>query len=217
MVKPHSRLWLEFTGIYLLLPLAATGLRLMRGSFPVLPLLWLASLPAALWLVADGFDRHDFFAWRGLRAVWRGVLLRAALATLAMTVLVLLIEPAWLLSLPRENPRLWLLIMCFYPLLSVYPQGIVYRALFYRRYAPLLPHPWSARLAGALAFSFCHLFFLNPWALLLTLAGGWFFNRTYERTRSLPVANFEHALYGGLLFTIGLGRFLYHGTQALLD
>jgi len=217
MPAPRSRLWLEFAGIYLLLPLAATLLRLRLGSFPVLPLLWLASLPAALWLAADGFDRRDFFAWRGVRKVWRGVLLRAAVAALFLTLLVLRLKPEWLLGLPRENPRLWLLIICFYPLVSVYPQGIVYRALYYRRYAPLLPHAWSARLAGALAFSFCHLFFLNPWALLLTLAGGWFFNRTYERTRSLPVANFEHALYGGLLFTIGLGRFLYHGTMALLD
>ncbi|MDD5707382.1 MAG: CPBP family intramembrane metalloprotease [Kiritimatiellae bacterium] len=213
----HHRLWIEFLGIYVLLPLSATALRMLNGAYPVLPILWLASLPAALWLVAHGFDRHDFFAWRGLRLVWRGVLLRAVLAAAVMTGLVLLIEPDWLFQLPRTSPQLWLLIMCFYPLVSVYPQGILYRALYYRRYAVLFPHAWSVRLAGAMAFSFCHLFFLNLWALLLTLAGGWFFGRTYERTRSLPVANFEHALYGCLLFTIGLGRFLYHGTMALIE
>src|SRR5690554_5566867 len=134
-----------------------------------------------------------------------------------MLLLVLAIEPDWLWHLPRANPRLWLLIMFFYPLLSVYPQGILYRALYYRRYARLFGQGWTARLVGAAAFSFCHVFFLNPLALVLTLVGGWFFCRTYERTRSLPVSNLEHALLGALLFTIGLGRFLYHGTQALFN
>lgn len=183
----------------------------------MLPLLWLAAFPAALRLAADGCDRRFFLGLHGVREAWRGILARAAAAAVLMTVLVPAIAPGELFRLPRERPLFWLLIVCCYPLLSVFPQGILYRALYYRRYAALFPRPWLARLAGAMAFSFCHLFFLNGWALLLTLAGGWMFNRTYERTRSPAAANIEHAIHGCLLFTIGLGRFFYHGTQALLD
>ncbi|MHB1155946.1 MAG: hypothetical protein ACYC26_03800 [Phycisphaerales bacterium] len=37
----------------------------------------------------------------------------------------------------------------------------------------------------------------------------WMFTRTYQRTGSLLLAGIEHALYGDLLFTIGLGHYLY--------
>lgn len=215
VLRSRGRLAVEFVAIYVVLPLVLTLAQLRVGGFPVLPVLWLASAPTALWLLGHGFRWRDFFGWHGLKRVWRGMFLRIVLAGIVMLLLVLAIDPDGLWDLPRANQRLWLLIMIFYPLLSVYPQGILYRALFYHRYARLFGQGWTVRLAGAAAFSFCHVFFLNPLALVLTLVGGWFFCRTYERTRSLQVSNLEHALLGALLFTIGLGRFFYHGTQVL--
>jgi hypothetical protein len=47
---------------------------------------------------------------------------------------------------------------------------------------------------------------------LLTLIGGWFFAETYARTRSMRLVWLEHALYGCLVFTIGLGDYFYHGN-----
>jgi membrane protease YdiL (CAAX protease family) len=46
----------------------------------------------------------------------------------------------------------------------------------------------------------------------MTLVGGLLFAHTYWKTRSLLVSAIEHALYGCLLYTIGLGRFFYHGA-----
>jgi len=45
----------------------------------------------------------------------------------------------------------------------------------------------------------------------LTLPSGWLFADTYRRSESLLAASIEHALYGGFLFTVGLGRHFYNG------
>jgi membrane protease YdiL (CAAX protease family) len=54
-----------------------------------------------------------------------------------------------------------------------------------------------------------HIVFRNPLAMALTFAGGILFAWRYEKTGSLFVSSFEHALYGCFLFTIGLGRYFY--------
>ncbi len=210
------RLWLEFVGLFVVLPLVLGALRWSRRTVPILPVLWLASVPAAVYLARHGWSRRDFFGWQGFGTVWRGVALRVAVAAGLLLALVLALDRTRLFELPRLRPVIWLLVLCVYPLASVYPQGVLYRGLYYARYAALWSRPWQARLAGAVAFSLAHLCFGNGWALGLTLVGGWFFCRTYERTRSLQVANLEHAVCGCLLFTVGLGRYLYHGTLALL-
>ena len=53
--------------------------------------------------------------------------------------------------------------------------------------------------------------------VVLTAIGGWFFATTYARTRSLWLASFEHALYGQLVFTVGLGQYFYGGTVQMID
>lgn len=57
-----------------------------------------------------------------------------------------------------------------------------------------------------------HIIFRNPVAPLLTLPGGYLFATTYTRTRSLLITGIEHALYGDLVFTIGLGIYFYKGV-----
>ena len=107
--------------------------------------------------------------------------------------------------------------MLAYPVLSVYPQAIIFRALYEYRYASLFRGRWVAWVVGAAVFSFAHLPFGNAWALGFTFLGGLLFLRTYRRTQSVPVSCLEHALYGDLLFTVGWGIYLFHGgTQALL-
>jgi hypothetical protein len=215
--QPRPRfLAVEFVLLYVALPTVLAVMRQRDGGFFILPVLWVAFLPASLWLAWDGLSRRDFFGWRGLRAAWRGVALRSGIVALALLALVAARFPQHLFELPRVRPGLWVAVMLAYPILSVYPQGVIYRALYYRRYARLWPGgALGARLAGAVAFSLAHLFFLNPWALGLTLVGGWFFGRTYERTGSLAISNLEHALAGCAVFTVGMGRFFFHGTQAM--
>jgi hypothetical protein len=66
---------------------------------------------------------------------------------------------------------------------------------------------------SAAAFGFAHLMFGTVASVALTLVGGWLFARTYQRTRSLLAASVEHALYGVLAFTIGLGDLFYSGAR----
>jgi uncharacterized protein len=104
--------------------------------------------------------------------------------------------------------------MVAYPVLSVYPQGILYRAFFFQRYAALFPGKWAMIVASAAAFAFLHIIFRNWLAVALTFAGGLLFAARYAETDSLFTSSFEHALYGCWLFTIGLGQYFYHGTIA---
>lgn len=187
-----------------------------RGR-PVLPLLWVAALVGLGLLWADpGFDRRRLVSWQGTRRYLPGILLRAGGLFLLGTVILSLSARSQLFDLPRTRPRLWLLLLVVYPLLSVVPQALLYRALFFQRFAALFPSRPVACVVSAAAFSLAHLVFGNIWALLLTFPGGLLLAWTYDRTRSLPLTCLEHALYGNICFTVGLGRYLYHGTQALL-
>jgi membrane protease YdiL (CAAX protease family) len=103
-----------------------------------------------------------------------------------------------------------------YPVVSVYPQGVLYRAFFLHRYAGLLPATPAGELAllvaSGAAFGFLHIIFRNPLAVVLTFFGGILFAWRYKETESLSVSSFEHALYGCWLFTVGLGQYFYHGV-----
>jgi membrane protease YdiL (CAAX protease family) len=117
-------------------------------------------------------------------------------------------------SFVRQHPALWAVVMVAYPVLSVYPQGLLYRAFFFERYATLFPGKWTMILASAVAFAFLHVIFRNWLAVALTFAGGLLFAVRYAETGSLATSSFEHALYGCWLFTVGLGQYFYHGTIA---
>ena len=210
----------ELVALYILLPTLLTLARLRFHSFPVIPVLWIAMAPIAVWLV-----RRRGFAPRAVLGVGDAVVaerrvaavfLRAVPAAAALVALLHRIHPDWLFSFVSSHPKFWIVVMFAYPVLSVVPQGVIYRAFFRERYAALFPNAAARTLVAAACFSFCHVFFLNVWALLLTFVGGILFWRTYEKTGSLLLANLEHALYGDLVFTIGYGGFLYHGTLALV-
>jgi hypothetical protein len=66
-------------------------------------------------------------------------------------------------------------------------------------------------VASAVVFAFGHVMFPRPWvAMGLTLLGGLLFGYHYAQSGSLLLVSIEHALFGQVLFTVGLGRFFYH-------
>ena len=212
------RLWVEFVSLYVALPMALLAARRLGGPFPVLPVLWVAACPAVRYLVTrQGWGVRELLGFSPDRRqlLWLGV--RLAVAGAALAGGVLLVAPEQAFALPRRDPRLWGLVMVFYPLVSVYPQGLLYRGLFFARYARLFGTERQALLAGSVVFSLAHLVFANVWAMALTLIGGLLINRTYRNTGSLMASNLEHAVYGQLVFTCGWGPFLYHGTVRLLE
>ena len=101
------------------------------------------------------------------------------------------------------------MIMLFYPLWSAFPQEVIYRTWFFKRYRSLFRRKWIFFLTNALLFSFSHIIFRNWIALALTFVGGFVFALTYYRSRSLMAVFIEHTLYGDFIFTVGIGQFFY--------
>jgi membrane protease YdiL (CAAX protease family) len=197
----------ELLILFALLPLfiAATG-----WTQACFPLLWFTGFVGS-WLLA----RDPFFDWRpvwdssAFRRHIRGMILRFVISAFVITVGVVALAPSRLFSFVREHPGWWALFMLLYPILSVFPQGFVYRTFFFHRYKALFPSGWSMILASASAFSLAHIVFGNYIAVVFTFVGGLFFAQTYRDTRSLLISVIEHSLYGCFIFTIGLGKFFF--------
>jgi len=129
-----------------------------------------------------------------------------------LTWLVYWFAPERLFSLLRTHPYSWALVMVSYPVLSVYPQGVIYRAFLFERYKPLFASNWPVILMSTLAFAYVHIVFRNSLAVGLTLVGGFLFALRYRQSGSLLVSCMEHALYGCFLFTVGLGKFFMYAA-----
>jgi len=141
------------------------------------------------------------------------LLLRDLIFLLFLGLAVRIFAPELLFSFVKRSPGFWALVMLLYPLLSVYPQEILYRGFFFHRYQPLFGSGWAMLVASALAFGFVHIIFENWLAVGLCVIGGLLFSFTYRDSGSLLLACLDHALFGNFIFTIGLGRFFYHGSR----
>lgn len=186
------------------------------------PTLWALAAVCFVILIFDrDFRKADLLNPRGVIAggTWKRILIRFAILAPGITAAFALVdhffytEELALFALPRERPKLWAAIMVLYPVFSVYPQELIWRSFFYRRYDEVFPADKGGLLiVSSLAFAWAHLMFPSPWvAMTMTFVGGLLFASTYQRSRSLLAAALEHALYGCLIFTIGMGRFFYSG------
>jgi len=124
-----------------------------------------------------------------------------------MVVLIWQIDKTKLFYLPHSNPWFLLLISIFYPVFSVVPQGLAYRALFFHRYGSLFPGNILKIIASAAFFSFGHILYKNALVLILAFIAGLIFAYRYQKTNSLLISILEHSLYGVWLFTCGLGYY----------
>lgn len=201
----------------MLLIFVAGPILLVKVGKPALlfPAIWtLAGLSLALLLLDKTFDRRRLWNARLVKLELPRIALRFAVCAPLLTVALLLLDPDRLLQLPRRNPTLWAIIMIAYPVLSVYPQELAFRALFMHRYAPLFQQEWVLLAAGAALFGFAHIVMPSWWwSVGFSVIGGAFFGLTYRRSGSLLAACLEHALYGCFLFTIGWGWYFYSGSR----
>jgi CAAX protease family protein len=201
----------EFVLLFFLLPL---GFRFKTFPFPVIPAMWLLTAYCLACLLGDvSFDRKLLWNRRALSKFWIQIVLLFVILALLLAGAIYLVRPERLFNFVKRAPLVWLLVMILYPVLSVYPQGIVFRSFLFHRYRNLFKRPWVMIAASALAFSFAHIIFCNLIAVIFTLAGGVIFAWRYHRSESLFVSAFEHALYGCWMFTVGLGEFFYRGMR----
>ena len=213
LVTRLARQRAEWGLLFLVIPVA---LRIWWQPSVLLALLVLITAGGSWWLIRQRLTHYQPL-WRGPngrneRRQLKRLLRRFALNAGLLIALVWIFTPAKLFELPRTQPRLWLYVLVFYPLLSVYPQEVIYRALFFRRYRSLFRSGYATVLASAGTFSLLHVIFQNWLAVVLTLVGGWLFAETYARTYSLRLVWLEHSLYGALVFTVGLGDYFSHGN-----
>lgn len=124
------------------------------------------------------------------------------------TVYVYFIDAKLLFFVPINKPGLFVLILGVYTILSVWPQEVIYRTFFFKRYQELVENKMLFILMNAVLFSLAHVFFKNILVIVLTFVGGLLFAFTFAKTKSTTLVSIEHALYGNWLFTVGMGQML---------
>lgn len=184
----------------------------LSGTSPIPVLVALAVVVVVyLWRSPD-FDKASLWRPGRLPGQLSSIALLWGLTAVGSTIVVLVFRPELFLGFPRSEPVDWAFVMVFYPLLSVYPQELLFRSFLFQRYAPLFGDGTGMVAASAAAFGFVHIAFGNWISVLLSTAGGWIFASRYRRSRSLFTVSVEHGLYGMLMFTVGLGIYFYHGA-----
>ena len=186
----------------------------------ILPKPWvlyliLAGIPITIWLVLHRKNTWSDF-WSGPReggyqTEFVRILSRFGINAIGIVVLTFVWFPEKLLLFPQEFPFRWLAVMVLYPLFMVYPQELFFRMFFVERYGDLLVSKKWVIVVSAILFGWAHILFGNWTAVLLSGVGGVLLMDTFLRTRSMKLVCIEHALYGNLIFTIGLGEFFYSG------
>jgi len=201
----------EFLVLYLGLPTLLLIYRLQIKSL-LIPILLVSGLLILFILRRDKtFPAGQFGFCKNCRKEVIYIVLRFLGGALPISAWIFLTRPESFLNLPRQMFFLWLVIMFFYPLVSVYPQELIYRAFFSHRYRSLFRNDLLLIWFSALSFGYVHLIFGNQIAFIMSTIGGFMFARTYHRTNSLLLTAFEHGLWGNFIFTIGLGSYFYSG------
>jgi uncharacterized protein len=201
----------EFAVIFVVVPLL-----IYKRVLPNLPIPFLLVVALGAFLQLRRNKPFDPSTLWNAEAAWRhlpSILVRDLALIAVLGILVWQLRTDLLFSLPKRSPVLWAAIMILYPILSVYPQEILFRAYFFQRYTPIFGGGWGIVVASALAFGFVHIIFGSWISIVLSTIGGLLFALTYMKSGSLLLTCIEHALFGDFIFTIGLGQFFYHGAR----
>lgn len=142
------------------------------------------------------------------KAFWRRIFLPLNITVAVTTSYIWINDKPQLFHVLLNNSTLWLFILFFYSFFSVYPQEIIYRTFFFKRYQDLFRNEYLFILVNAALFSLAHIFFMNTLVIILTFIGGIIFALTYKKTKSTLLVSVEHSLYGCWLFTVGMGNML---------
>jgi len=181
--------------------------------YEILTLLLFFMVIMIILIFDKSFDKKDLFTFRNLRVYLPTIIDRFVLSAVVLTFITLIAVPDKFLGFAGSRPQFWIIVMIAYPMISVFPQELIYRVFMFHRYKALLNRPVLRILVSAIMFGWVHIVFNNIYAVVLSFIGGLIFGYTYEKSRSIGVVAFEHALYGDFIFTIGLGTFFFKGIS----
>ncbi|WP_435416418.1 CPBP family intramembrane glutamic endopeptidase [Polaribacter aestuariivivens] len=139
---------------------------------------------------------------------WKTTFLKFLVIAIVTTLFVWFTDNDSFFNVVLHKPIKWLLILFFYAAFSVYPQELLYRTFYFKRYKNLFKNERLFIFINAILFSLAHLFFKNSIVIAITFIGGLLFAITYNKTKSTFLVSIEHALYGCWLFTVGMGSML---------
>lgn len=128
--------------------------------------------------------------------------------TILTTIYMWFIDKENLFVVISNKPLKWLVFICVYSVLSVYPQELIYRTFFFQRYQNFFTSEVVFVIFNASLFSLAHIFFRNGLVMVMTFVGGLLFALTFKKTKSTLLVSIEHAVYGCWLFTVGMGEML---------
>ncbi len=199
----------EFLCLYVLAPLIMAVALPPGVLFPAL--FAVSALGMILLHFTAGFRWRDLVG--GMAEIRLPVILvTAALTSAASLLIIAQSRPDALFSLPRFRPGLMVMITLLYPVLSVLPQELVYRPLYFRRYGHFLPSGSRGLMLNAALFSLAHLMYWSALVAAMTFLGGLIFAWAYETRRSFPLAMVLHSVAGIVLFAVGMGAYFYSGN-----
>jgi membrane protease YdiL (CAAX protease family) len=202
-------LYFEFLLLYFVIP---SFIFFYYKSSPIIPILIIAGIIILTILLRDKtFSNKKLLNFKPFKRELPQILLIFFIISVPLIIFAYFTLGEFFLVLPRTMTPFWLLIMIAYPIFSVYPQSIMYRAFFSHRYKSIFKSKYCRIFIGALVFSYGHIIFNNWIAILFTYIGGLLFMYRYEKTDSLFASWFEHALYGDLIFSLGIGVNFYTG------
>tara|TARA_R110000868_G_scaffold404922_3_gene683750 strand:- start:7296 stop:7922 length:627 start_codon:yes stop_codon:yes gene_type:complete len=139
---------------------------------------------------------------------WKQTILKLLIISVLTIIFVWFTNKEALFNVLINKPKLWIFILFIYSIFSVYPQELVYRTFFFKRYQSLFKNTNLFMFLNAIVFSLGHIFFKNSLVIILTFLGGILFAITFNKTKSTLLVSIEHVIYGCWLFTVGMGAML---------
>ena len=196
-----SSIKIEFILIFIFLPIILFFIPATKIIFATLYVVFFFSLLS--------LKRDNTFNFSSLKNKpdWKFIRLYFFIFSFLGLFYTFLVDRSLFFIFPRENPKVWLLVIILYPLFSVIPQEVIYRVFFLQRYKDILSKNLFIKYTvNSFIFSFAHIVFQNYHAVIITALVSPIFYYAYER-KSFLTCILIHSIGGIMIFTYGLGKF----------
>ena len=202
-----KKLKIEFLIIYFLIPLLVIFINFFFSEqkiFVFLPLFLVFFLSLYLLKKTPSFS-FDFLK---KETEWKFFFLVSLIFIVSGFFYTIILDSNLLFNLPKNYFFIWLAVILFYPILSVIPQEIIFRVLFFERYSCLFKNQFLYLILNSIIFAYIHLVFQNFHAFFITLITSPIFAYAYLN-KSFKTCFLTHTVGGQLVFTYGLGEYFY--------
>lgn len=201
----HNWLVTEFVLLFIFFPVS---LYFLRHEFAPYLLIGLTTIFAWCLLLLLSDKSFKRFRLTNMKTVQRSLPLVLRVFMAAATVITIVtwwLTPEQFFLMPLQQTWIWLTLLVLYPVLSAWPQEVIFRTFLFHRYKHVFPKKRIRAILSAGSFALAHLLFANWIAVVGSFIAGLVFSATYIKSRSTLLVAIEHSLWGCWLFTAGLG------------